>query len=134
MTHLPWLAQMVVEIAWPGLAVLAAIALLSRVPALRRRSPRTSSVVALLLAPAALLLYAATLYAHSAGVAPGEIDLVQGVFLALVGLGVAWVAYLAWRERRASWWWLMAAAALAMIDVIKVTWFIGSMALVNDWL
>lgn len=123
-------------LAVPLLAILlifAGIAALERWRArLGRPLPSQAPILALGILPLVMISWAAANYGAERGVAPGEWGW-RSALLLLLGVAqlplTAWVIY---KTRR--WPWVSAPLALACLMWTALSWFIGAMALADDWI
>ena len=130
--RLVFIAGMIASMAWPAIGVGA----LTLGLAVHRGRPSPESaaraVLGMFAVPLLLLVVAAAFYGRS-GAGPREFDWLTGLFsaVAVAGIGVAFA--IAIRGRRASGWILWLGVA-AVVWLMAAVWFIGSMALVDDWI
>jgi xanthine/uracil permease len=85
----------------------------------------------LLVAPACLPVWAALTYGVESGRGLLAFGWASGVLTLLAAVIVVWAILCLRRWRRA--WWTALPVVLGVIVVTFLAWFIGAMAIVNDW-
>jgi hypothetical protein len=127
-----WLLRMTTEAVWPFYAV--AVATLIGVTAYWRRVPSPEPrppvrmLGALLIAPLALTVWASVTYrAESAGGRPWA-----SIVLTTLAIGILiFIVWMTWRWRTRMP--VVLPVAVAAAAATFVAWFIGVMAIVDDW-
>ena len=133
---LNWLISMSYSAVWP-LYVVAAL-VVAGVAWHRRRVPATSVrpplklLLAVLAAPIVLPLWAGATYGVEHGAPPGALGWASGVLTALALAIVLFAAWAVWRWR--ANWLAALPCALAAVVGAAMGWFVGAMAIANDWI
>jgi hypothetical protein len=90
------------------------------------------ALVLLFVVPVATLWWAAISYGAESGIPPGGIRWRSAILFAL-GLGhMATASAVLYRYRR----WILLPAILALLSLVwfGLSWFVGTMAIANDWI
>lgn len=134
MARFPWLVWMSASMVWP-LYLVAGIVV--AVLAWRRRhasreGPALRPLVGVLLSPLTLSLWATVAFGAERGREPGRLGWASGVLtvLAVAAGGSAGLVLWRWRTR-----WLPATLCVVVALVgVALSWFVGAMAIADDWL
>lgn len=131
-----WLFSMSIAMVWPF--YLVAIAVVGRVwwhrrqPGGQREGPPLLVLWCVLLAPFALTAWAALTYGAERGAGPGAFGWASGI---LTGLAVAVLVAAGWALWRWRSNWPVAALCVGTcIGATALAWFVGAMAIVDDWM
>lgn len=131
-----WLVSMTFESVWP--LYLGAALLMAALGWQRRRRlpagdrPSVALLMALLASPVLLLLWAAATFGVEKGARSGAFGWASGV-LTVLALGiVGFAGWVVWRWR--SNWFAALPCALVALVTTGLAWFIGAMAIADDWI
>ena len=82
--------------------------------------------------PVLLILWSSLWFGQAKGVAGFSW---LGLVLHVLALGSGgWILYLGMHQEQRKWWWLLAISAVTAVLLTAVAWFVGGMALVDDWI
>ncbi|MBK7908296.1 MAG: hypothetical protein IPJ78_17285 [Gemmatimonadetes bacterium] len=132
-----WLARMALEILWPVYAVLGAVVMAE---AWRRGvKPQTLPVAAssrelsaVVLAPWLLVLWSGVMYGAEQYPWTGGFRWASTIHsvAALTIAGISFYAMVRWRRN----WTVSVPCGLAALAATAINWFVGAMAIANDWI
>ena len=131
-----WLISQTFSSVWPlhlvALLVLAGVAWhRRRTPAIGVRPP-LRILVAVLAAPVLLPLWAAATFGTEHGARGGALGWASGTLTVLALAVVAFAGWAVWRWR--ANWLAALPCALAAVAGAAMGWFVGAMAIANDWI
>ena len=125
------------RIAWPLVLAGGALLGLAGLAAKAERAntlPRTKAVALILATPLSLIVWSGLNWAAEQHLPPRAIGWRSMVLLALAVASIAVATMVALRFRHAPRRWLVFSCAAIAVLYTVTAWFVGSMAIVNDWL
>lgn len=119
---------------WP--VILLAIAPLLLALPLRgsRQMPPVGAFAGVLYAPACIVTWGGLNWAAEEGLSHNTLHWRTTVLLALAIGGLGVLSVIVYRFRRSPGRWLLFTAALGGLLTLALTFFVGGMAITNDWL
>jgi hypothetical protein len=131
-----WLISMTFTNVWPlyvlALVVLAGVTWQRRRAAVAGPHAPVRLLLAALVAPALLPLWAAATFGAEKGARSGALGWASGVLTVLALAVVGFAGWAVWRWR--SNWLAAMPCALAIVVTTALGWFIGAMAIADDWI
>lgn len=115
------------------LGIFMGVAVLERWRArLGRPLPSQAPILALIILPLAMVVWAAANYGAERGAPPGAWGWRSALLTALGSAQLPTSVWVLYKTRR--WPWLSAPLAVLFLVWAAMSWFIGTMALADDWI